>query len=74
MKGTPEQIAAFRRQQWLDEQAREVEAAKAELAAEHGLDRNEKFEIAWGIAWEHGHSSGIPEVKNFFHDLVPLLK
>lgn len=74
MNRTAQEARKLARERYLDEQAREVEAAKAELAAEHGLARNEKFEIAWGIAWERGHSSGMDDVKNCFHDLVPLLQ
>ena len=67
-------MTAEERKAYFAEQDRQIEAAKAELAAEHGLDRNDKFETAWGIAWEFGHSSGIPEVKYYFSELVPLLK
>lgn len=52
----------------------EIEAAKVELATTHGLERNAKFDRAWSIAWQHGHSSGIDDVKCFFHDLADLLK
>lgn len=62
------------RQIWREEEAKEIEAAKAELSDEYGLERNAKFETAWGIAWEYGHSSGISEVKIYFDDLVPLLQ
>ena len=67
-------MTAEERKAYFAEQAREIEAAKAELAAEHDLDRNEKFELAFRIAWDRGHSSGMDDVKNCFHDLVPLLQ
>lgn len=62
---------------WQDgrvQEARDIEAAKAELATKHGLERNAKFDRAWSIAWDLGHSAGIHEVKNYFHDLADLLK
>ena len=62
------------REDWREQEARAIEAAKAELAAVHGLERNAKFDRAWSIAWDLGHSAGIHEVKNYFSDLADLLK
>ncbi len=56
-----------------EREAKEIEAAKAEMAEEHGIVRNEKFDRAWEIAWSRGHSSGINEVKMCFNELVDLL-
>lgn len=52
----------------------ETEASKAKLAAEYQLPRDAKFERAWSIAWEHGHSSGLSEVESYFIELVDLIK
>jgi erythromycin esterase-like protein len=65
---------ARKRREWLDEQAREIEAMKAELAAEHGVPRDAKFEKAWNAAWSFGHSSGLPEVRYYFEELVEIIK
>jgi flagellar biosynthesis/type III secretory pathway protein FliH len=54
-------------------EAEEIEAVKAELAAEYKIERNAKFDKTWSIAWEYGHSSGLDEVKNYFHELVELI-
>lgn len=62
------------RSEWRNKEALLIEASKEQMAAEHKLERNEKFEIAWKIAWDLGHSAGLNEVENYFSDLVPLLK
>lgn len=59
---------------WREQEARDIEAAKAEMAQEYGLERNAKFDRAWEIAWSYGHASGISEVKNCFRELADLLK
>ena len=73
MNTTPQERAA-QRAQWQQEQARQIECAKAEMAAVYNLPRDARFDTAWNIAWDLGHSSGISEVKIYFGDLVPLLK
>ena len=62
------------RDEWREQESRDIEAAKVELAATHGLERNAKFDRAWSIAWDIGHSAGIHEVKIWFNDLADLLK
>jgi hypothetical protein len=57
-----------------EQEARDIENAKLELLEEYGIERNDKFERAWSVAWDYGHSSGIQEVKNHFADLVDLIK
>ncbi len=59
---------------WREQQARDVETAKAALAAEFELQRDAKFDRAWDIAWEAGHACGIEEVKHCFRELADLLK
>jgi len=62
-------VAEFRKAE-----SKAIESAKAEMAAEHGLERNAKFDKAWGIAWGHGHSNGIDEVKLYFGELAELIR
>lgn len=52
----------------------EIEAVKAEFAERYRLPRNAKFDLAWRIAWERGHSSGMDEVKDFFIELIDLIQ
>jgi flagellar biosynthesis/type III secretory pathway protein FliH len=53
---------------------RELDEFKDKLARTHGLERDAKFEKAFALAWEYGHSSGYHEVENYFSDLVELIK
>jgi flagellar biosynthesis/type III secretory pathway protein FliH len=55
-------------------EAKIKEDMKADLAKAYGVPRNEKFEKAWNLAWEYGHSAGYAEVENYFDDLVELIK
>ena len=66
---TPQQ-----RKEYAEEEARQIEACKASLAQTYGLERNKRFDIAWRIAWDYGHSAGLSEVEIYFTDLVDLLK
>lgn len=52
----------------------EIEAVKAEFAERYSLPRNAKFDHAWDIAWDHGHSSGMDEVRGFFDELIELIR
>ena len=56
------------------ESKRLYEAFKKDLAHEYGLTGHPKFERAFAIAWDHGHSSGYSEVAIYFDELVELLK
>ena len=62
------------RRKWREEENARIEAVKAEMAETYGLARNAKFDIAWAIAWDHGHSAGMDEVKSYFQELADLLK
>lgn len=46
----------------------------SDLFEEFGVGDNIKRHIAFGIAWERGHSNGLEEVYNEFYDLVELIK
>lgn len=64
-----------KRTRWREQEDRDIEASKQRMAKETGVPRTHpKFERAWQIAWEEGHSSGISEVENYFRELADLLK
>ena len=52
----------------------EVELFKNQLATECNLERNAKFERAFELAWNYGHSCGLEEVRNYFYDLADLIR
>lgn len=60
--------------EYFEKESREIEAMKVRLSETYNLERNERFDIAWGIAWGFGHSYGLHEVEIYFGDLVPLIK
>jgi hypothetical protein len=64
---------ARKRRERIIEQDRQIEEMKTELAAEHGVPRDDKFDKAWSIAWSFGHSSGLPEVRYYFDEIVELI-
>jgi hypothetical protein len=66
--------ALQRRRERIERQAQQEEQVKARLAAEHSIPRDAKFDKAWGIAWDLGHSSGFSEVEDYFHQIVELIK
>jgi hypothetical protein len=51
-----------------------IEAQKQELADSHGLPRDDRFEQAYGIAWQRGHSGGFGDVACAFDGIVPLIQ
>lgn len=55
-------------------QDEEIETLKNELINAHGIERDIKFEKAFDLAWDLGHSSGYDEVKYYFGELVDLIK
>lgn len=59
---------------WREEMARDIEASKARMAKECGVERDAKFYKAWQIAWDHGHSAGLDEVEMYFRELAELIK
>ena len=56
------------------EETRAIVELKKELSGEYGIPVNAKFEKAWNIAWDRGHSSGLDEVRSIFGELVELFK
>lgn len=55
------------------ESGRKIQAFKMDLAIVNGVENNPKLDLLWGKAWEHGHSSGLSDVKYYFEDLVELI-
>jgi hypothetical protein len=51
-----------------------IEAQKKELAECYGLPRDERFEQAYGVAWQIGHSGGFSDVACAFDGIVPLIQ
>jgi len=46
---------------------------KNDLALVNGIENHPKLNELWDKAWEHGHSSGLHDVKYYFEDLMELL-
>lgn len=44
------------------------------LAKKHNVPRDAKFDLAWNIAYDFGHSCGLSEVAYYFEVLVVLIK
>lgn len=65
---------AQERAEYNRKEAAEIEAFKDKMAKDHGIPRDAKFDRAWRLAWEYGHSSGLGEVSIYFSDLVELIK
>ncbi len=65
---------AQQRKEYNEREAREIEEAKASLAVEYKIPRDAKFDKAWRLAWEYGHSSGLSEVRLYFSELVELIR
>ncbi len=65
---------AEQRKAWRERQAKDIEASKRRMAKECGVERNAKFDKAWDIAWDRGHSAGISEVEGYFRTLAELIK
>jgi hypothetical protein len=56
------------------EETRKIVELKKELSSEYGIAVDAKFEKAWNITWDRGHSSGLDEVRSIFGELVELFK
>lgn len=53
---------------------KDEEQFRNDLFAYFNVQNHPRAEIAYGIAWEHGHSYGYREVCNYFIDLLPLVQ
>lgn len=58
---------------WREQELDEIEASKANMAKEHGLARDAKFELAWKIAMGYHESYG-GDVEQIFGEMTELLK
>lgn len=62
------------RTEYLLKEASTIEAMKDRLSKEHSVPRDAKFDKAWKLAWDYGHSGGYHEVEMCFSDFVELIK
>lgn len=65
------------RQAYAAEGDRLIEEFKRDLRVYHDVEApafDEKFQKAFALAWQYGHSGGYAEVANYFDDLVELIK
>ncbi|MGH7974860.1 MAG: hypothetical protein ACREBR_04995 [bacterium] len=56
------------------ETARLTAAFKLACEEDHGFVGHPKADLLWSKAWEHGHSSGLYEVYNYYNDFADFLK
>lgn len=71
-----EHVKARREQRRLydEEEGRLRQVFQADLEAEYGLAGHPKADRLFGIAWDHGHSSGYSDVAGYYGELAELLK
>jgi hypothetical protein len=50
------------------------DAFRKALAVEYGVVGNPKFDKAYSVAYQHGHSSGFSDIEIYFSELVELIK
>ena len=53
--------------------AAEMDSLRTRLIEQYALEGNHRFDKCFAIAWNYGHSSGLSEVENYFHELVQLI-
>lgn len=51
---------------------REENAVKYEAFEQYPHVKDDQKERVWSKAYEHGHSSGLHEVRNYFHDFMEI--
>ena len=61
------------RKQYSDESAKLYKEFQNDLFEDYGVSDNPKRFKCFDLAWEHGHSSGLEEVYNYFGDFVKLI-
>lgn len=59
---------------WREQENAHIAALQTKLSIKHSVPRNAKFDKAWRLAWEYGHSSSFEEVESYFDELVELIK
>lgn len=57
-----------------EEANRVTTALRKELEAKNDMTDHPKADLLWSKAWEHGHSSGLEDVRCWYNDLVELIK
>lgn len=57
-----------------DESAKLHREFQNDLFEDYGVSDNPKRFLCFELAWEHGHSSGLGEVYDYFEDLVVLIQ
>ena len=62
------------RKRYSDESAKLYKEFQNDLFEDYGVSDNPKRHKCFDLAWEHGHSSGLEEVYNYFGDFVNLIK
>jgi hypothetical protein len=68
-------MQAYKDQKRLYAQSEQQGIAKLreDLEREYGLSGHRKADLLWHKAWEHGHSSGLEEVAQWYDDLAELV-
>lgn len=59
---------------YAEDSGRLFELFKKDLFEEYGLTGHPKADMAFSIAWDMGHSSGLSEVDIYFAQIAPLLQ
>ena len=62
------------RKRYSDESAKLYKEFQNDLFEDYGVSDNPKRFKCFDLAWEHGHSSGLEEVYNYFGDFVELIQ
>lgn len=52
----------------------EYDTIKEKLEKEFDVQPGEKADKLFWLAWEWGHSSGESEIRNYYVDMLPLIK
>lgn len=63
----------IKRQAYQADDARLYQEFKQDMFKSYGVENHPKVEVAWRIAWDHGHASGYSEVDLYFSELAELL-
>jgi hypothetical protein len=66
------------RAEWNRKANEEIQALQTKLREEYKINKTDAVAIArfgkiWAIAWDRGHSSGLGDVENCFHEMAELL-
>lgn len=60
--------------EYREQESRHEATFKVDLFEENGVLGNPKAELAYNMAWDHGHASGLEDVAIWFEKLVELIK